>query len=170
MADPFWGEIRIFSFNFAPKNWAHCDGQILPINQNQALFALLGPWYGGNGQHTFALPDLRGRVPMHRGYSHPLRESAGTDAHTLSVSELPFHVHSLPASRRPALERSPKKAAAAMVPAQARDDVYGPPSAQPVPLGTYTASTGGSQPHENRQPFLALNFCIALQGIFPTRD
>jgi microcystin-dependent protein len=170
MAEPFLSEIRIFSFNFAPKGWALCNGQLLPINQNQALFSLLGTTYGGNGQTNFALPDLRGRVPFHFDGNFNLGQAGGQEVHTLTLAEMPAHVHSL-------------------VPGSNASNVA---AAQAIPIGNFLANSGksafttavpnsamgagtvsavgGSQPHENRSPFLTLNFCIALQGIFPSRN
>jgi len=143
MAEPFIGQISIFSFNFPPKGWAFCNGQLLPINQNQALFSLLGTMYGGDGRTTFALPDLRGRVPMHFGSVHVQGERAGTEAATVTASTMPPHFHHVPATSA----------------AGASDD----------PTGKVPAM-GGSQPHENRQPFLTLTCCIALNGIFPSQN
>jgi microcystin-dependent protein len=165
--DPFLGEIKIFALNFAPRHWALCNGQLLPIAQNQALFALLGTTYGGNGQTTFALPDLRGHVAAHEGNAHTLGERFGEQAHTLSVSELPQHTHALRASSAAATTNTPSNA---RVLAQASGAaLYGPPS-NPVAMAPGALSNvGGSQAHLNMQPFLALTFCIALIGIFPSQ-
>ncbi|MBB6099989.1 microcystin-dependent protein [Deinobacterium chartae] len=165
MAEPFISEIRIFTFNFAPKGWATCNGQLLPINQNQALFSLLGTAYGGNGQTNFALPNLQGRVPVHAGEGLILGQSAGTESHTLNVSEIPEHVHLLSVSNANANQTiGTGNVLAAFSGGYAPD---GPAA----PLHPATISNaGGSQPHENRQPFLTLNFCIALQGIFPSQS
>lgn len=164
MAEPFLSEIRQFSFVFPPKGWALCNGQLLPINQNQALFSLLGTTFGGNGQTTFALPDLRGRVPMHVGSGHTLGELGGESAHTVSVAEMPTHVHQVTASSTPGTTTAPADnylAAAA--------NAYADPTASLVGLaGPGLTNTGGSQAHLNMQPFLAISFCIALQGIFPS--
>ncbi len=165
MADPFLSEIRLFSFNYAPSGWAMCNGQLLPINQNQALFALLGTTYGGNGQTTFALPDLRGRVPIHVGNGHSLGERAGEHAHTLSIAELPTHTHVANAASNDASMDAP----AGNLLATAANQYAAPPgvtSLHPQTLG----NVGGSQPHQNMQPYLTLTFCIALQGIFPSRN
>ena len=163
MAEPFLSEIRIMSFNFAPKGWATCDGQLLPINQNQGLFSLLGTTFGGNGQTNFALPDLRGRVPIHVGGGFTLGSRAGEQAHTLSVAELPQHVHVMNGSSTNADVVSPTDNVVAQ-----SSQLYGP-SAQLTALDPSTnGSTGGSQAHLNMQPFLTLNVCIALQGIFPS--
>lgn len=165
MAEPFLSEIRMVSFNFPPKGWAFCDGQLLPINQNQPLFALLGTTFGGNGQTTFALPDLRGRVPIHVGNGHVLGESAGEVSHTLTINELPQHTHSLQATTNPATlddGTGGVLGAGAGVNAYA---AFGPAVAM---ASAAVSSTGGSQPHENMMPYLSLPFCIALQGIFPS--
>ena len=163
MAEPFLSEIRIMSFGFAPKGWALCNGQLLPINQNQALFALLGTTFGGNGQTNFALPDLRGRVPIHVGSGHILGERAGEQAHTVGQAEMPAHSHFVNASNSDGNTNLPP----GTLPAAAAN-VYGPPNAlTPIESSTVT-NVGGSQPHQNMQPFLTLSFCIALQGIFPS--
>jgi microcystin-dependent protein len=165
MAEPFLSEIRIMSFNFAPKGWAMCNGQLLPINQNQALFSLLGTTYGGNGQTTFALPNLRGQVPIHFGGSHNLGEAAGESAHTLSVAELPTHTHALNGST----DNATTPVAAGNLLGSA-NNLYAPATdLTPLHPGSI-ANVGGSQPHENKQPYLTLTFCIALQGIFPSRN
>lgn len=166
MAEPFLGEIRIVSFNFAPKGWALCHGQLLPINQNQALFSLLGTQYGGNGQTNFALPNLRGRVPVQVGAGLVQGQIFGAEAHTLSLAELPAHGHSFGALKADASQRSPT----GRLPAYAAEEVYSR-GGGPLPMNPQAVSVaGGSQPHENRQPYLVLNFVIALQGIFPSRD
>ena len=167
MAEPFLSEIRIMSFDFAPKGWALCNGQLLPINQNQALFALLGTTYGGNGQTTFALPDLRDRVPMHVGGGHTLGERGGEQAHTLSVAEVAQHTHGLNASSSDATADTP---AAAQVLAKAAIDLYRAPTTLVAMEPAVVSNVGGSQAHPNMQPFLTLSFCIALQGIFPSRN
>jgi microcystin-dependent protein len=167
MADPFLSEIRIMSFVYAPRGWALCNGQFLPINQNQALFSLLGTTYGGNGQTTFALPDLRARVPIHVGSGHTLGEAAGEQAHTLSISELPMHVHVANASNNVGSDNVP---ATNVLANSAPNNIYG--GAQN--LGALNPATitnvGGSQAHQNMQPFLVLSFCIALLGIFPSQN
>ena len=167
MSEPFLGEIRPFGFNFPPKGWAACDGQLMPINQNQALFALLGTMYGGNGVTTFGLPDLRGRAGMHVGQGHTQGESAGTEAVTLSTSELPQHTHRANASNVVATQPSP----AGKFWAQDSDGnvVYNSTGSAPMAAGAI-GTAGGSQPHPNMQPFLAVNYCIALTGIFPSRN
>jgi microcystin-dependent protein len=166
MSEPFLAEIRLMSFAFAPKGWALCNGQTLPINQNQALFSLLGTTYGGNGQTTFALPNLQARVPIHVGNGHTLGEQAGTDAHTLTAAQLPQHTHVLQASTRAGNTVNP----AANVLADTPSQVYAPPAnLTPLEPGSVIA-TGGNQPHTNQQPYLGLSFCIALQGIYPSRN
>ena len=167
MSEPFLSEIRIMSFVFAPKGWALCNGQLLPINQNQALFSLLGTTYGGDGRVNFALPDLRARVPIHMGNGHTLGEKGGEQAHTLSISELPTHVHTLNATTIPATTNTPDTT---FLTAQSTASaLYGAPSnliaMNPAAIG----NTGGSQAHLNMQPFLTLSFCIALQGVFPSQ-
>ena len=167
MAEPFLSEIRIMSFVFAPKGWALCNGQLLPINQNQGLFSLLGTTYGGDGRVNFALPDLRSRVPIHMGSGHTLGEKGGEQAHTLSISELPTHTHVLQGTSN----------AGANTPAN--NTVLGKSAPQPCYVAgnaNLTAmaanaigNVGGSQAHLNMQPFLVLSFCIALQGIFPSQ-
>jgi microcystin-dependent protein len=165
MADPFLSEIRLMSFVFAPKGWALCNGQLLPINQNQPLFSLLGTTFGGDGRVNFALPDLQGRTPIHVGSGHTLGERAGEQAHTLSISELPTHPHLAIGTSQDGTQPVPSGAYLARVaPAN--------PYIAPTNLGALNAATlsntGGSQAHQNMQPFLVLNFCIALQGIFPS--
>jgi microcystin-dependent protein len=164
MSDPFISEIKILSFQFAPRGWALCNGQLLPINQNQALFSLLGTTYGGDGRVTFALPDLRGRAPLHRSNGHPLGQSSGAESHALSLPELPEHTHAFSALTADATARAP----AANMPAFAHDETYARPGALVSASPASIAGAGGSQPHQNMQPYLTLNFCIALQGIFPS--
>lgn len=170
MATPYMSEIKIMSFGFAPQGWAKCEGQTLPINQNQALFALLGTNYGGNGQTNFRLPDLRGRTPLHMGNGHTIGEAAGSDSVTVTIQQLPQHVHTLyAASSSPASNvNSPVgNFLGNSAPAEMYSSVLGT-ATTPNP-GTVT-SVGGSQAHNNMQPFLVLNFCIALQGIFPSQN
>jgi microcystin-dependent protein len=165
MAEPFLSEIRIMSFVFAPKGWALCNGQLLPINQNQALFSLLGTTYGGDGRVNFALPDLQGRTPIHMGDGHTLGERAGEQAHTLSIAELPTHTHVLSATSTDASQPIPSGALLSrLAPA---NPYIGAQSLGAMNAGSVT-SVGGSQAHLNMQPFLTLSFCIALQGIFPS--
>jgi microcystin-dependent protein len=166
MADPFVAEIRIFPFNFAPKGWAFCNGQLLPISQNTALFSLLGTTYGGNGQTNFALPNLRGQVPIHVGDGHTLGERAGQSAHTLTINEMPQHLHLLNAANVPA---TTNLASSNVVLAQSTaSQLYNNPTNLTPMDPTGVTNVGGSQAHENRMPFLTLSFCIALQGIFPS--
>ena len=171
MSDPFLSEIRIVSFNFPPKSWALCNGQLLPINQNQALFALLGTTYGGNGQTTFALPNLRGRVPIHMGNGHTLGEAAGSTSVTLNIQQLPTHIHTANATsdahttNPENYQPLPNDALFGVV-----NGLYtGPANLTPL-LPATLSNTGGSQPHNNMMPYLVLNFIIALQGIFPSRN
>ena len=167
MAEPFLSEVRIMSFVFAPKGWALCNGQLLPINQNQGLFSLLGTTFGGDGRVNFALPDLRGRTPIHVGSGHTLGERGGEQAHTISIAELPTHTHVLNASSQPGNAPGPSTPAPNVF-ADSVNQIYGP-AANLVALNAGTVTnTGGSQAHLNMQPFLTLSFCIALQGIFPS--
>ena len=176
MADPFVAEIRIFPFNFAPKGWAFCDGQILPISQNTALFSLLGTVYGGDGKSTFALPDLQGSVPLHPGQGpglslYDLGQTGGTETVTLLQSEMPVHAHTVGmANNGNGDSGSPVNNTWAGVPS-GRGFLLayhsGPPTAKM--LATLIQPAGGDQPHTNMQPYLTLNFCIALQGVFPAR-
>ena len=168
MADPFLAEVRLMSFNFPPKGWAQCNGQFLPINQNQALFSLLGTTYGGNGQTTFALPDLRGRVPISFGAGFVQGQVLGEQAHTLTQNEMPAHTHQVMASPTIADQPVPTN----NVLATASFNIYAAPAGNPLvtmnPLEI--SSVGGSQAHNNMQPYLVIEFCIALQGIFPSRN
>lgn len=163
MAEPFLSEIRLMSFNFAPKGWALCNGQLLPINQNQGLFSLLGTTFGGDGRVNFALPNLQGRVPIHVGSSHTLGERGGEQAHTLSIAEIPTHTHVLSGS----LSNANAAPAANNVLAAANNVYAGPSNLTSLGPSSIT-NVGGSQAHLNMQPFLTLNFSIALQGIFPS--
>jgi microcystin-dependent protein len=166
MAEPFLSEIRIMSFGFPPKGWALCDGQLLPINQNQALFSLLGTTYGGDGRVNFGLPDLRSRAPIHMGGGHTLGERGGEQGHTLSISEIPTHVHSAMAASAVGTAPLPTGNFLAQEPRKP----YGPTDNNLVALQAGSlANVGGSQAHLNMQPFLVLNFSIALQGIFPSQ-
>jgi microcystin-dependent protein len=164
-SQPFLSEILIVSFNFPPKGWALCNGQLLPINQNQALFALLGTTYGGNGQTTFALPDLRGRVPIHVGNGHSLGEKAGSTSVTLTQQQLPQHLHVLNATNS-----GGDTVVAAGNYLASFSNGYGPPAALTTMSSAAVTSVGGSQAHNNMMPYLTLNFIIALQGIFPSRN
>jgi microcystin-dependent protein len=164
MSEPFLSEIRIMSFDYAPRSWARCNGQLLPISQNQALFALLGTMYGGNGQTTFALPDLRGRVPVHEGAGFALAQAGGSQAHTITQSEMPAHTHVVNASSSQGNDVN----VAAHVLASPLNLSYRPPEALVALHPATISNVGGSQAHLNMQPFLTLNFCIALVGIFPS--
>jgi microcystin-dependent protein len=167
MAEPFLSEIRIMSFGFPPKGWATCDGQLLPINQNQPLFALLGTTFGGDGRVNFALPDLRGRTPIHVGSGHTLGERGGEQAHTLSIAELPQHVHQVNVNTT----TTGGTAACGGNVLGGANNVYHAAGGATTTLKPETISTvGGSQAHLNMQPFLTLSFCIALQGIFPSQN
>ncbi|MBK8069332.1 MAG: phage tail protein [Rhodanobacteraceae bacterium] len=164
MSEPFLGEIRICAFGFAPRGWALCNGQLLPINQNQALFSLFGTTFGGDGRVNFALPDLRGRMPIHMGNGHTLGERGGEQAHTLSIAEIPTHTHVLSHSTARATTGTPTD----NVPAQTLSPIYGPAQSL-VPMNpAAVTNTGGSQAHLNMPPFLTLNFSVAIQGIFPS--
>jgi microcystin-dependent protein len=174
MADPFVAEIRIFPFNFAPKGWAFCDGQLLPISQNTALFSLLGTTYGGDGKSNFALPNMQGDAPMHRGQGpglslHDLGETGGEDTVTLLQSEMPSHSHALVAAANTALVKLPDPTVSLARSKNA--NVYSDQPGNLVNLNLNTvAPAGGSLPHNNMQPYLTLNYCLALQGVFPARS
>ena len=164
MGQQYLSEIRVMSFNFAPKGWAACNGQLLPINQNQALFSLLGTYYGGDGIRTFALPNLQGRAPLHTGSGYSPGQLGGEQNHTLSIPEIPTHTHTWGATN--AAANAPGPSGNLLGAAQ----VY---NAGGNLVGMYQgvlANTGGSQPHQNMQPYLTLNFCIALQGIYPSQN
>jgi microcystin-dependent protein len=165
MSEPFLSEIKIVSFNFAPKGWALCNGQFLPINQNQALFSLLGTTYGGNGQTTFALPNLRGRVPIHFGDGHTLGEIGGEATHTLVMNEMAQHIHFASGSGNNGDTVIPGGSVLG-----GGAGLYGGAASLTSLRPDSVTNIGGSQPHENRQPYLVLNFCIALQGIFPSQN
>ncbi|HEY1011855.1 MAG TPA: tail fiber protein [Herpetosiphonaceae bacterium] len=164
MAEPFLSEIRLMSFVFAPKGWALCNGQLLPINQNQGLFSLLGTTFGGDGRVNFALPDLRGRTPIHVGSIHTLGERGGEQAHTLSIAELPTHTHVMQGTGSDATGNLPSGAALA----KSTGRLYGAATNLVAMSPGAITNIGGSQAHLNMQPFLTLSFCIALQGIFPS--
>lgn len=180
MAEPFLSEIRIFSFNFPPKGWAFCNGQLLPINQNQALFSLLGTTYGGNGQTNFALPDLRTRVPVHSGSQNALGTAAGAATLTLVQNQMPAHNHTLQADTATVAPTTAGSIPLNKLLGQPQEALQGGttapvnrygPANNLVPMHPQAVTTvGGSQPHENMMPSLALNFSIALQGIFPSNN
>jgi microcystin-dependent protein len=165
VAEPFMGEIRIMSFDFAPKDWAQCNGQLLPINQNQALFSLLGTMYGGNGQTTFGLPNLQTRVPVHMGQGFTQGQVGGEQSHTLTISEMPTHTHLMNGSTSNADVVTPVDNVVAQ-----SSQLYGPSSQVTAVDPSTNGTAGGSQPHANMQPYLTLTFCIALLGIFPSRN
>ncbi len=172
MADPFVAEIRIFPFNFAPRGWAWCDGQLLPISQNTALFSLLGTTYGGNGKSNFALPDLQGRAPMHPGQGpglslHDLGETGGAETVSLLESEIPSHAHGLSVSNQMASSTYPQ---GLPLGASAGEVIYSDNTSNRVSMAwNALAPAGGDQPHNNMQPYLTFYFCIALQGVYPPR-
>ena len=169
--DPFVAEIRIYPFNFAPKGWAFCDGQLLPISQNTALFSLLGTTYGGDGKSNFALPDMQGNAPMHPGQGpglslHDLGETGGSDTVTLLQSEIPLHSHGLIAS---ATDGNNTKPAGQLFAQGVGVSIWGTVAPNTQFNTSTLAPAGGGQPHNNRQPYLTLSFCIAMQGVFPPR-
>lgn len=166
MGTPFLGEIKVISWNFAPAGWAFCNGQFLPINQNQALFSLFGTTYGGNGQTNFALPDLRGRVPMHFGAGFTQGERSGSEFVTLSQTQMPQHLHFAQGTAVAATTNNPSGALLGAVSSSLYIAPTNLTSLQPTQISNY----GGSQPHENRSPYLVLNFIVALQGIFPSQS
>jgi microcystin-dependent protein len=173
MSEPFLSEIKIVSFNFPPKGWALCNGQFLPINQNQALFALLGTTYGGNGQTTFALPNLRGQVPIHMGNGHTLGEAAGSTSVTINIQQLPTHLHLGMASATQADQATllnPNNNNSPNILAAVTGAQYVAPQSLTTLEPSSVTSVGGNQPHNNMMPYLVLNFIIALQGIFPSRN
>jgi microcystin-dependent protein len=181
MSEPFLGEIKIIAWNFAPRGWAFCNGQLLPINQNQALFAILGTTYGGNGTTTFALPNLQGRVPVHVGEGIVLGELAGEQSHTLMSAEMPAHSHLLMAdAQTPATSNTDTPASNTVLGQTAgvtnpggqaySVQMYNTPQSATMLAAQAIGSVGGSQPHQNLQPYLTLNFIIALQGIFPSQN
>ena len=172
MSEPFLAEVRLVGFNFAPRGWAFCDGQVLPINQNQSLYSLLGTTYGGDGRTSFALPDMRGRCAVHRGDNGgldvALGQKGGQETHTLTSAEMPSHNHSEHAASTDASAGSDDPAGGVLANNGANNFSSGNPNAS---LGSVTiANAGGGQAHENMQPFLALNYCIALRGLFPSRN
>jgi len=170
MSEPFLAEVRMVGFNFAPRGWAFCDGQILPINQNQSLYSLLGTTYGGDGRTSFALPDIRGRTPIHVGRSngggdHRLGQKSGEETHTLAANEMPQHKHVIQATNTNG--NNPNPAGHVL---GAFNNAYGEPM-NDIQLRSGTMlNVGGGQAHENMQPYLAVNYCIALQGLFPSRN
>lgn len=176
MSEPFLGEIKIISWNFPPKGWAFCNGTLLPINQNQALFSVLGTTFGGDGRQTFGLPNLQGRMPVHMGNGIVLGQLAGETAHTLNISETAAHTHLLMASATPATSNTPTASSAlaqssgsgGSPPAPFGANIYSSAAVNSVLNQGCVSATGGNQPHDNMSPYLVLNFIIALQGIFPS--
>jgi microcystin-dependent protein len=168
MAEPFLGEIRMMSFDFPPNGWAFCNGQFLPINQNQALFSLLGTTFGGDGRVTFALPNLQGRVPIHVGDGFSLGTSAGAETHNLTSQQMPQHTHTMSARQSPATTTTP--AATSVVAASRAANTLGPPEEFAALSSQAITSVGADAAHPNMAPFLVINFCIALQGIFPSQN
>ena len=170
MSEPFLAEVRMVGFNFAPRGWAFCDGQILPINQNQSLYSLLGTTYGGDGRTSFALPDLRGRTPVHpgnaRGHSVALGQKGGSETVELNASQIPSHGHTLNGTTAAAQDRT----GSGDILSNANTFAYGPASSLVSLAADNLSHTGGGQAHNNMQPSLVVNFCIALQGIFPSRN
>lgn len=167
MSQPFLGEIKIISWNYAPKGWAFTNGQFLPINQNQALFSLLGTMYGGNGQTTFALPDFRGRIPLHVGAGFTQGQAGGESTHTVTQSEMPAHNHFMNCTNNIGTTPNPSSG---VILSKSVANSYGPTGNNVVMNPASVSSVGGSQQHNNQQPYLVLNFIIALQGIFPSRN
>ncbi len=168
MSEPFLSEVKLVSFNFAPKGWAMCNGQLMPINANQALFSLLGTTYGGDGRVNFGLPDLRGRTPMHMGNGHTLGERGGEYTHTLNQQEMPAHTHPLQGNNAATNATDPTNGFLANTAAALA--IYGPAgNLAAMSTGTVT-NVGGSQPHPNQSPFLVMTWIIALQGIFPSQN
>jgi microcystin-dependent protein len=168
MAEPFLAELRMMSFVFPPKGWALANGQLLPINQNQALFSLLGTTFGGDGRVNFGLPNLQGRVPMHMGSGHTLGEVGGQQAVTLSISQIPTHVHTASATSNVAVGTS-TPGNTSLLAQSSGQFLYGAATNLIAMAANELSNTGGSQAHLNMQPFLTLSFCIALQGIFPSQ-
>ena len=170
MSEPFLGEVKVVSFNFAPKGWAMCNGQLLPINQNQALFSILGTTYGGDGRVNFALPNLTGSVPIHVGNGNVLGQKGGEQAHTLILSEMPTHVHLEPAINSPGDTSTAQNSPLGKNLAVTANATYAAGASLTPINAAAVLNVGGSQPHENMQPYLVLTFIIALQGIFPSQN
>lgn len=166
MSEPFLAEVRMVGFTFPPRGWALCDGQILPIAQFQSLYSLLGTTYGGDGRTSFALPDLRGRTPIHVGTGFTQGSKGGEEGHTLAVNEMPNHDHTLQGRGEAATTSIP----ASNLLSRGTTPIYNNPTNLTALHTTAVAETGGSQAHENMMPYLTLNFVIALQGVFPSRN
>jgi microcystin-dependent protein len=170
LGTPYLSEIRIMSFNFPPRGWVFCNGQTMAINQNQALFALIGTFYGGDGIRTFGLPNLQGRVPLHMGSGFTIGQQGGEVSHTLLTAELPPHIHTMQASTGAGVSAGPSTDNGMGQPVTQVGAIYGPVTT-PVTMAPQAVSpTGGSQPHNNLQPYLVLSFCMAIAGIFPSRN
>jgi len=167
MAQPYVGEIRMFAGNFAPAGWMFCEGQLLPISENETLFQLIGTTYGGDGESTFALPDLRGRIPIHQGNGFILAETGGAEEITLTVNQIAAHSHPFLATTTPGNDPNPQNNVLAEIPGGILLYISDPPSANMNPAAV--SSTGGSQPHTNFQPYLCLNFIISLFGVYPSQ-
>jgi microcystin-dependent protein len=167
VSEPFLGEVKMISFNYPPKGWAFCNGQLLPINQNQALFSLFGTMYGGDGRVTFGLPNLQGRVPVHLGNGFVQGQAGGEQAHTLTKNEMAQHIHFVIADTAPGNANPTGTSRFAASTSQA---LYAPPNNLTAMDPALIGNAGGSQPHENMQPYLCINFIVALQGIFPSRN
>jgi microcystin-dependent protein len=165
MSEPFLAEIRMVGFNFAPRGWGFCDGQILPINQNQSLYSLLGTTYGGDGRTSFALPDMRGRTAIHVNSNHRQGQKSGEDNHTLIAAEMPQHKHTNMATT----ESASQPTAGNNLLAKTSGNIYAAATAE-IENANAMSNAGGGQAHENMQPYCAVNFCIALQGLFPSRN
>ena len=170
MAEPYLADIKIFGFNFPPRGWATCDGQLLPINQNQSLYSLIGTMYGGDGRTTFALPDLRGRVPMHRSSAHAQGQKSGEETHTLTAAEIPNHNHPMVASAEDGNAASPSGALYAGASAGLGLTYSAAAATLDTQLAAGSIAPAGNQGHENMMPSLTLNFCIAIRGLFPSRN
>ena len=170
MAEPFLSEIRMFSFRFAPQGWALCNGQLIPVNQNQSLFALLGTTYGGDGSTNFALPDLRARLPIHRGAGFFLGQRGGSQTHTLTQAQMPAHFHFLVADNSPPAADGQNPTPSRRLSRSNPGTLYGAAASLVAMSPAAVSSVGGGQAHSNMQPFLTVSFCIALQGIFPPRN
>lgn len=169
MSEPFLAEVRLFGFNFAPRGWAFCDGQSLPINQNQSLYSLLGTIYGGDGRTYFNLPDLRGRTPVHEGNGHRIGQKSGSETVTLTTGQMPSHEHTVKASNSPATQGT--AAGHFLGDPVAAFPAYGPyTGTDETPLASAVQFVGGGQAHNNMQPYIAVTFCIALRGLFPSRN
>jgi microcystin-dependent protein len=170
VSEPFLAEVRMFGMNFPPSGWSFCDGQLLPINQHQSLYSLLGTNYGGDGRTTFGLPDLRGRTPVHPGGSIALGNKGGADTIRLSESQIPAHSHQIPVNRNQATDTNPDGNRLATKKRRAYSRYAAASSDPAVAMRGGTIEEVGGAAHENMQPFLALNYCIALQGLFPSRN